>query len=137
MDNSQFIPMIEPYRSSLSKFALKFTHDVEDADDLMQDRMVKALRVFKTLKRVPIKGWLYIIMKNSFINDYRKTAKRSGIPVQAEEISSSNLVYSAAHNLAEGGFTMHDIRLALNWLSSELCYPFIRYVEGYKYNELA
>jgi len=138
MNNTQFSQMIEQYRVMLSAFALKFTGDVEDANDLIQDTMVKALRFSQTFTEgTNIKGWLYMIMRNTFINDYRKNAKKVALVTQQDKVSSANLLYSASSNQGESRFAMEDIHVALSKLPKSLSTPFIRYFEGYKYNEIA
>ncbi|MBS3945909.1 MAG: hypothetical protein KGZ42_10450 [Melioribacter sp.] len=58
-----------PHLNALQSYALKLTNDPEDADDLVQDTMLKAYRFFdKFEKGTNCKAWLFQIMKNSFIN---------------------------------------------------------------------
>ncbi len=65
-----------PHMDSLYNFALKMTGDEDDADDLVQETYLKAFRFFdKFEKGTNCKAWLFRIMKNSYINDYRKQAK--------------------------------------------------------------
>ena len=65
-----------PHLDALKSFALKMTNDLDEADDLVQDTMLKAFRFFdKFEKGTNCKAWLFQIMKNSFINNYRKVSK--------------------------------------------------------------
>jgi RNA polymerase sigma-70 factor (ECF subfamily) len=65
-----------PHMKSLLNFALKLTKDEEDANDLLQETYLRAFRFFdKFEKGTNCKAWLYRIMKNTFINDYRKILK--------------------------------------------------------------
>jgi RNA polymerase sigma-70 factor (ECF subfamily) len=65
-----------PQRPFLYNYALHLTMDSEDAKDLVQDTLLKAYRFWdKFEKGTNIKGWLYQIMKNSYINLYRKKTK--------------------------------------------------------------
>lgn len=138
MNNRQFTEMIEQHRNMLNTFALKFTGDIEDANDLIQDTMVKALRFSESFKSgTNLKGWLYTILRNTFINEYRKNNKKQSIVTQEEEISSANLLTTATRNDAEGNFAIRDIQTALARLPESLSIPFIRYFEGYKYHEIA
>ncbi|PWS32684.1 RNA polymerase sigma factor [Pedobacter paludis] len=138
MNNSQFNQMIEQHRSMLNAFALKFTGDIEDANDLIQDTMVKALRFSESFESgTNIKGWLYTILRNTFINEFRRNAKRQSVVTQQEEISSAHLLQTATRNGAEGSFAMRDINLALKNLPDAYSVPFIRYFEGYRYHEIA
>ena len=65
-----------PHLDALYHFALRMTSDPDDADDLVQETFLKAYRFFdKFEKGTNCKAWLFRIMKNSFINIYRKTSK--------------------------------------------------------------
>ncbi|RZK73928.1 MAG: sigma-70 family RNA polymerase sigma factor [Pedobacter sp.] len=138
MTTNQFNLLINEHTSSLKTFALKFTNDLDDAQDLMQDTMMKAIRYYhKFDEGTNLKGWLYTIMKNTFINNYRKNIKTQTLVTQEEDISSANLMLSATRNTSESSFIMGDINGALAKLPIHLSTPFVRYVEGYKYHEIA
>jgi len=133
-----FNQLLQEHTSVLKNFAYKFTRDSAVADDLFQDTMVKALRYFDHFKEgTNIKGWLFTIMRNTFINDYRKDVRKNALITQEEEISSAHLLQSSSCNAAEGKFAMADIQRTLAKLPK--CYydPFMQYFEGYKYHEIA
>jgi RNA polymerase sigma factor (sigma-70 family) len=135
---TSFNQLLHDHSPSLKTFAFKFTRDGAVADDLFQDTMVKALRYVDQFKEgTNIKGWLFTIMRNTFINDYRKDVRKNALITQEEEISSANLMKSSSTNTAEGKFAMADIQRSLDKLPK--CYygPFIQYFEGYKYHEIA
>jgi len=65
-----------PHMDALYNFALRMTGDGDDANDLVQDTFLKAFRFFdKFEKGTNCKAWLFRIMKNTFINTYRKKTK--------------------------------------------------------------
>jgi len=65
-----------PYMNALYNFALQLTHDSDDAADLLQETYLKAYRFWdKFEKGTNCKAWLFRIMKNSFINFYRKNTR--------------------------------------------------------------
>lgn len=135
---STFNNQLQEHSSILRNFAFKFTRDTSVADDLFQDTMVKALRYFDQFKEgTNIKAWLFTIMRNTFINDYRRDVRKNALITQEDEISSANLMQSSTRNLAEGKFAMTDIQRSLSKLPK--CYydPFMQYFEGYKYHEIA
>lgn len=133
-----FSQELAAYRSSLYFFALSFTHDVEDANDLVQDTMVKALRYSELFKEgTNFKAWLYTILRNTFINDFRKNARSSKVFTVSEEITNAQLSKSAYTNQGENKFMMNDIQCALKNLQAEYRVPFLKYFEGYKYHEIA
>ncbi|QPH38955.1 RNA polymerase sigma factor [Pedobacter endophyticus] len=138
MTSSQFTTLIHEQTLELEAYAIKFTNDLDDAKDLLQDTILKAIRFYgKFEEGTNLKGWLYIIMKNTFINNYRKNIKTQLIVTQEDEISYANLMRSATKNGSETTFVLGDIKGALAKLPVHLSIPFVRYVEGYKYHEIA
>jgi RNA polymerase sigma-70 factor (ECF subfamily) len=138
MTQKEFSETISLHTPSLRSHALNFTRDTEDANDLLQETLLKATRfVSKFEDGTNIKGWLFVIMKNTFINNYKKSLKTRDLTVQEEEITSANLHYSASTNSSVGSFILQDINLALAMLPEKYSVPFIRYFEGYKYHEIA
>jgi RNA polymerase sigma-70 factor (ECF subfamily) len=138
MTKIEFNTMVTRQSSSLKMYALHFTHDADDANDLVQDTLLKAITYYNKFKEgTNLKGWLYTIMKNTFINNYRRFMKISSFVTKSDEISSANLVFSSTKNYGESKFVMDDIRLALNKLPEEYYVPFSMYFEGHKYHEIA
>jgi RNA polymerase sigma factor (sigma-70 family) len=65
-----------PYIQSMYNFAFRLTNDEDDANDLVQDTYLKAFRFINSFEQgTNAKAWLFRILKNSFINDYRKKSK--------------------------------------------------------------
>jgi len=68
---------IIPHLDALYNFALRLTSDPNDAEDLVQDTVVKAYRFFGSYEKgTNAKAWLFRILKNSYINNYRKKSKK-------------------------------------------------------------
>jgi len=138
MTKIEFNTMVMRQAASLKMYALHFTHDADDANDLVQDTLLKAITYYNKFKEgTNLKGWLYTIMKNTFINNYRRFIKISSFVTKSDEISSANLVFSSTKNQGESKFIMDDIKSALNKLPEEYYVPFSMYFEGYKYHEIA
>lgn len=138
MTKIEFNTMVMRQASSLKMYALHFTHDSDDANDLVQDTLLKAITYYNKFKEgTNLKGWLYTIMKNTFINNYRRFVKISSFVTKSDEISSANLVYSSTKNQGESKFVMDDIKFALGKLPQEYYVPFSMYFEGHKYHEIA
>jgi len=138
MKKPEFDTMVTKQADALKMYALHFTHDDEDANDLVQDTLLKAITYYNKFKEgTNLKGWLYTIMKNTFINNYRRFVKVNTLVTKSEEISSAHLALSATGNKGEGKFIMDDIRDALAELSDDYYVPFTMYFEGYKYHEIA
>jgi len=69
----EFMPLI----NSLYNFAYRLTLDEDDANDLVQETYMKAYRFFDSYEQgTNAKAWLFRILKNSFINDFRKKSKQ-------------------------------------------------------------
>lgn len=82
--NEEIIPHLE----ALYNFALKLTTDPSDSEDLVQDTIVKAFRFFDSYEKgTNAKAWLFRILKNSFINNYRKNLKKPQ-EIDYDEVSS-------------------------------------------------
>lgn len=138
MTKIEFNTLVMRQASSLKMYALHFTHDTDDANDLVQDTMLKAITYYNKFKEgTNLKGWLYTIMKNTFINNYRRFVKINTFVTKTDEISSSQLSFSATVNDGEPKFVMEDIKKALSRLQKEYYIPFTMYFEGYKYHEIA
>jgi RNA polymerase sigma factor (sigma-70 family) len=138
MNNIAFNNQICDQKRSLELFAFKFTQNNDDADDLVQDTMLRAMRYANLYKDgTNLRGWLYTIMKNTFINSYRVTSRRSQIVETTEDLSSFHLMKSADGNLGENSFVSEDIHKALSQLSPDYYLPFMKYFEGFKYHEIA
>lgn len=79
---------IIPHMDALYNFALRLTTDPNDAEDLVQDTIVKAYRFFSSYEKgTNAKAWMFRILKNSFINNYRKSSKKPS-QVDYDEVSS-------------------------------------------------
>lgn len=138
MENIMLNDQICNHRSCLESFAMKFTKDVEDANDLVQDTLIKAIRYHHLYKQgTNLRGWLYTIMRNTFINDYRRESRKKAVIQTEEDLNSSQLRRSAAENSGERKFVMEDINKALDKLQPEYALPFLKYFEGFKYHEIA
>lgn len=138
MTKFEFNSLVVQHTDSLKVYAMHFTRDDEDANDLVQDTVLKAVTYYgKFREGTNLKGWLYTIMKNTFINNYRRFVKTNSFVTKSDEISSANLAYSATRNEGENKFVMEDIKKAMSALADEYYIPFSMYFEGYKYHEIS
>jgi RNA polymerase sigma factor (sigma-70 family) len=122
----------------LKPFAVTLTRDQETAKDLLQETMYRALaNKDKYNVGTNIKAWLYTIMRNIFINDYRRKAKQSTV---LDNSINDFLLDSNQHsiaNKAETNLQVKEIQQAVYNLPDIFRNPFMLYFEGYKYNEIA
>ncbi|MET1055464.1 MAG: RNA polymerase sigma factor [Pedobacter sp.] len=138
MKNITFSSEINSHKSAMQNFAFSFTKNNDDANDLVQDTFLKAFRYSELYKDgTNLRGWLYTIMRNTFINDYRATVRRRSIIDTSEELMSYQLVTSASRNQAEGSLIGDDINKALKNLPDAYLVPFLKFFEGFKYHEIA
>jgi len=122
----------------LKGYAMKLVRDVEDANDLVQETMLKAFRnKDKFAEGTNLKGWLYTMMKNIFINNYRRMVNSNIFSDDTENQFYINSMSTSGKNNAETRLAMEDIQKALENLSENLRKPFMMSYEGYKYEEIA
>ena len=122
----------------LKPFAVTLTRDNEVAKDLLQETMYRAL-INKEKYNVGtnIKAWLYTIMRNIFINNYRRKSKQSTIFDNSPNDFLLNYNQVTTANSAEGSLKMKDMEFAIHRLPEIFRNPFVLYFEGYKYHEIA
>lgn len=122
-------------RGLLKNFASQFTTDPEIKNDLIQDTMVNALKSIEKLMHNPKVGsWLYVIMRNIYINHYRKTKRTENYH---HEYASLAMNESTSTNASTTKFILDDIQKALSQLSQENYEIFNMFLEGFKYYEIA
>ncbi|WP_276091485.1 RNA polymerase sigma factor [Pedobacter sp. JY14-1] len=138
MNTIDFNQQLSSNQSALETFAYKFTQDYEDANDLVQDTLLKAMRYSEQFKEgTNFRGWLYTIMKNTFINGYRRAVKTRSLITIHDDIPAAQLQTSATGNTGENKFVREDIQNAMKKLQPEYLTPFVKYFEGFKYHEIA
>jgi len=122
----------------LKPFAVTLTRDNEVAKDLLQETMYRALaNKEKYNVGTNIKAWLYTIMRNIFINNYRRKAKQNTIFDNTPNDFLLDYNQSTISNAAESDLRMKDIQAAIHNLPHIFRNPFLLYFEGYKYYEIA
>ena len=138
MNTCAFQTNLDTNQHYLRMFALKLTKNKEDASDLFQETIYRALK--HKDKFVPgsnIKAWLSTIMKNSFINNYRRSKKIQTSPngdVHSFIIENNN---TAAKNQGETDMMMEELHSIINQLDHDLKVPFVMMWQGHKYEEVA
>ena len=138
MNTIDFNRHLAENQPALESFAMKFTHDYEDANDLVQDTLLKAITYSDKFKDCTnFKVWLYTIMKNTFINAYRRTIKTRSIMTVQDQIPDAQMLNGTSGNSGENKFVMEDINNAMKNLQPAYLPPFIKYFEGFKYHEIA
>lgn len=125
-------------RTSLKNFAYSLTLNSEEAQDLVQETYLKAIKYReKFADATNLKAWLYTIMKNTFINSYRRTIKTRQIMQQTDDLSLVKPVNGANSPSAESQINEKQIVKAIDALEDDYKIPFTRYYDGFKYKEIA
>jgi RNA polymerase sigma factor (sigma-70 family) len=138
MSTLEFNQLLLGNAAFLNPFAINLTKDKESAKDLVQETMNKAIaNREKYISGTNIKAWLYTIMRNIFINDYRKKAKQHVIFDATPNDYLLDYNQSVVPNLAESKLRLKEIQTVVYYLPSIFKEPFLLYFEGYKYHEIA
>jgi len=138
MANTEFNDMLVDNADFLKPFAINLTKDAEAANDLYQETLYKALANHEKYNAgTNIKAWLFTIMRNIFINDYRRKAKRKTVFDNTSEDFLLNLKQASVPNGAESVLREKEIRTAIDELPEIFKVPFLLYFDGYKYQEIA
>jgi len=134
-----------PHLDAVYNFALRMTGDEDDADDLVQETYLKAFRFFDKFENgTNCKAWLFRILKNSFINDYRKTTKEPNKVdyddiqnfyenIKADEVETQHYEEDAFSNLLDD-----EISKAISELPEDFrTVVILSDIEGFTYEEIA
>ena len=138
MASLEFSNLLIDNADFLKPFAVNLTKDTETAKDLFQETLYKALaNQEKYNAGTNIKAWLFTIMRNIFINDYRRKARQLIIYDNSPSDYLLNSTQSAITNSAETSMRVKEIYRAVQQLPEIFKTPFLLYFEGYKYHEIA
>lgn len=138
MTDVEFARHIINLRGALKTFTYRFTTDREESHDLVQDTILKALMYMdKFRENTNMKGWLFTIMRNTFINNYRKRQRHHIINQDSKDFFFDSIEDDHTFNSPGSAYEYKDIWKQIDELSEELLVPFKMYTSGYKYYEIA
>lgn len=138
MASAKFQSSLMSLQANMLNFAYMLTSNRDDAYDLLQDTTLKALdNEDKYAEGTNLKGWVFTIMRNIFINNYRRVSRAATVIDTTDNQYLINLPAEAARETPDGTFTANEITAAINAFSDEYRIPFSMHVAGYKYNEIA
>ncbi|MHB8906773.1 MAG: sigma-70 family RNA polymerase sigma factor [Melioribacteraceae bacterium] len=142
---SDFNSEVIPHLSSLRNYALKMTNDIDDSEDLLQDTLLKAFRFFDNYEKGSnSKAWLFKIMQNSFINNYRKKIKQPlkvdyddvqnfYENIKSEDVTTKHYMQDEFYNVLGD-----EIANAIATLPDDFrTIVFLSDIEGYSYKEIS
>ena len=134
----EFNARILKEKTSLKSFALGLTHNLDDALDLLQDTYLKAIVYREKFEdSTNIKAWLFTIMKNTFINTYRRNAKTKQLISKGDENALNRAFKQNSYDHSDSRINAKEIIKHIETLDEQYKIPFTRYYNGYKYEEIA
>ena len=129
---------ISQYEKMLRPFAFNLTKSREESEDLIQDTFFRAIaNKEKFAEGTNIKAWLFTIMRNIFINNYRRNQKRNTVTDTSDNQYLLNSTKKVERNDSERSFIAEDIDKAMIEVSKDFTEPFMMYYNGFKYQEIA
>ncbi len=122
----------------LEYFAKRLTSNESDAHDLLQETYLKAL-VFreKFVQKTNFKAWLFTIMKNIFINNYRRNVRARTLIDTTDNLYHLNSSGAAISITPESRIFEQEIRQTIEALEDDHRIPFEMHTQGFKYKEIA
>ena len=137
-DKTTFKSSVLGMQGNLLSFALKLTANREEAQDLVQDTTLKALHnEEKYVENTNFKGWMLTIMRNIFINNYRKNARENTLVDSSDDLFHLNMSQESGIETPDGAYACNEIGQIIAGFSEDYRAPFSMHVAGYKYEEIA
>ncbi|MFK7933467.1 MAG: RNA polymerase sigma factor [Saprospiraceae bacterium] len=138
MNTLEFNNRFNDMSNLLNAFAYNLTKNSEDSRDLFQETAYRAMvNREKFRPGTNFKAWLFTIMKNIFINNYRKKVKANTIMDSTDNLYYINSGSTIIDNSGDSNIMMTELRKMVTNLDSSLRIPFLMHYQGYKYQEIA
>lgn len=138
MSTMEFNTKLDKLSSMLRAFAYNLTKNMDDAKDLFQETSMRALiNRDKFRPDTNFKAWMFTIMKNIFINNYRKKMKANTIIDSTENMFYINSGTNTIRNGASSEIVMDELMGMMDEIEENLRVPFMMHYQGYKYQEIA
>lgn len=138
MKTIEFNNRLIEIQEKLNYFARSLTTNMEEAKDLVQDTNIKALtNKDKFEPGSNIKAWTYTIMKNTFINNYRKKSKSNILVDNSQEPYILNTRSISKQALPDSKIALDEIERNIKSMNHIQRKPFVMHHQGYKYKEIA
>lgn len=136
--NDTFKSSVIGMQGNLLSFALKLTLNEEEAHDLVQDTTLKALdNAEKFVDNANFNGWMMTIMRNIFINNYRKRTRENTVVDTTDDLYHLNLSQDSGVQTPDGAYAAGEISAILNGFPADYRNPFSLHIAGYKYEEIS
>ena len=136
--NKGFETKLVDLQNNMLNYALTLTTNREEAKDLLQETTLRALdNKDKYYENVNFKGWVFTIMHNIFVNNYRRAVRSQTMVDQTDNLYHLNMPQDSGFDSPEGSYTISEITKVINNFADEYRVPFTMHVSGYKYEEIA
>lgn len=138
MSTIEFSNQLNRFQAFLYNFALRLTQNREKAKDLVQDTALRAFR-YKDKFRLGtnFKGWIATVMRNTFINQYRKEKRRQHVSEPVEQFAFALESQVIIPNEGEMNLRIQELEAMLEEISDLYRVPFLMHFRGYEYKEIA
>lgn len=139
MKNVTLNQQLEEYGDILRNLATKFTQDYDEIQDLVQETFARALKHMDNFFKNPnIVSWLFVIMRNIYINQYRhRQYRRTYEQYSASKYRQMSFSEPFTEDNLDKKFVLQDIQKLLSDMPDNYQEMFTNYINGYKYRELA
>lgn len=138
MTTIEFCSQLLSLEHSLLKFAYRLNLKRADAKDLVQETFLRALsRRDKYVDSEKIKAWTFTIMKNTFVDNYRRSFRQNISRDQTNDSIFINQTEPTGYDDPVSTYSALEITQNIEQLNEKLRVPFKMYVNGYKYIEIA
>ena len=138
MSKSNFNQKFTELTPVLNAFAYNLTQNHEDAKDLYQETAFRAMANREKFRPdTNFKAWLFTIMKNIFINNYRKKVKSNTIMDSTDNLYYINSGKRSEENQGDTITLIKELKSLIAKLEDNIRIPFLMHYEGYKYQEIA
>jgi len=134
----EFHKQLVNLETSLEKFAHRLTSEKADAKDLLQETYLKVLsNQDKYVNHVNFKAWTFTIMKNTFINNYRRKVRQKTQCDQSDDLLLINRTKATGSDDPDAAYGELEITQNIEQLNDLFRIPFKMLISGYKYKEIA
>ncbi len=134
----EFNYQITTLRDSLWRFAFSLTLNKADADDLLQETLLRAMRYRELfIENTNLQSWAFTILRNTFINEYRRRARLDAKVDNKKDIMNLKIAVENGYFSPESYISEKEIRKAIESLPDEYRIPFVMHTEGFRYKEIS
>lgn len=138
MSAIEFSQQINQLSTPLQTFAYTLTKNSEEAKDLFQETAFRAIKNKDKFRAgTNLKAWLFTIMKNTFINNYRKKSRANTFLDATDNMHYINSGSQSISNQGESNIMMNELTKMVESLDDSIKIPFLMHYQGFKYSEIA